>query len=264
MQHRWQRKSTSKYFDARAGGTKPSRQANLLLNNTTIVKKIAYILVAAVSLTMTAFGFDTSVSVTATQITSLPITISTSGKYYLTSNLAAAGTGWSITIKASNVVLDLNGQVITGGPNQRGILIDGASGVTVKNGGAARGLQFGVSLLNATDCTVENVSATTASTPITDQNGNGNRIVECNVASVTPTTTYGINLINCTGDLVSRNLIRACNWGVVSNPSGGSSIRANNINCPHGFSLSPTDSYEENIFAGKPSVTVTGGVHSTD
>jgi len=231
------------------------------------VKKIAYILMAAVSLTMTAFGFDTSVSVPATGISSLPFAISTSGKYYLKSNLAAAATGWSITITASNVVLDLDGQVITGGPNQRGILIGGASGVsgvTVKNGGAARGLQYGVWLLNATDCTVENVSATTASTPITDQNGNGNRIVQCNVASLTPTTTYGINLINCTGDLVSRNLIRACNWGVVSNPSGGSCIRANNINCPHGLSLSPTDSYEENIFAGKPSLTVTGGVHSTD
>ena len=132
---------------------------------------------ATVSLTMTAFGFDTSVSVPATGISSLPFAISTSGKYYLKSNLAAAATGWSITITASNVVLDLDGQVITGAANQLGILIYGASGVTVKNGGAARGLQYGVYLLNAIDCTVENVSATTASTPITDQNGNGNRIV---------------------------------------------------------------------------------------
>ena len=219
---------------------------------------------AAVGLTMTAFGFDTSVNVPATQITSLPITISTSGKYYLTSNLAAVGTGWSIVITASNVVLDLDGQVITGAANQLGILIDGASGVTVKNGGAARGLVFGVYLLNATDCTVENVSATTASTPITDVNGKGNRIVNCNLALVTPQTAYGIILSNCTGDLVGRNLIRACVWGVVSSPSGVNSIRAYNINGPRGLFLSPTDSYEENIFAGSPSVTVSGGVHSTD
>ena len=132
---------------------------------------------ATVSLTMSAFGFDTSVNVPATEITSLPITISTPGKYYLTSNLTAVGTNWNIVITASNVVLDLDGQVITGAANQLGILIDGASGVTVKNGGAGRGLLYGVYLLNATDCTVENVSATTASTPITDQNGNGNRIV---------------------------------------------------------------------------------------
>jgi parallel beta-helix repeat protein len=219
---------------------------------------------AAVSLTMTAFGFDTSVNVPATGITSLPITISTPGKYYLTSNLAAVGTGWNIVITASNVVLDLDGQVITGAANQLGILIDAASGVTVKNGGAARGLQYGVYLLNAIDCTVENVSATTASTPITDVNGNGNRIVECNVALVTPQTAYGIYLYNCTGDLVARNLIRACIWGVVSSPSSGNSIRANNINGPYGLYLSPTDSYQENIFAGSPSVTVFGGVHSTD
>jgi parallel beta-helix repeat protein len=228
------------------------------------VKKIAYILMAAVGLTMTAFGFDTSVSVPATEITSLPITISTPGKYYLTSNLAAVGTNWNIVITASNVVLDLDGQVITGAANQFGILIDGASGVTVKNGGAARGLLYGVFLLNATDCTVENVAAATEGTCITDVNGKGNRIVDCNVSSEPPHVAWGIYLTNCTGDLVSRNLIRRCNWGVVSSPSGGNSIRANNINCPHGLLLSPTDSYEENIFAGSPSVTVSGGVHSTD
>ena len=228
------------------------------------MKKLAYILMATVSLTITAFGFDTSVNVPATEITSLPITISTPGKYYLTSNLTAVGTNWNIVITASNVVLDLNGLVITGTANQLGILVYGAGGVTVKNGGAARGLYYGVYLLNATDCTVENVSVTTASYPITDNSGNGNRIVRCNVALVTPQAAYGIYLYNCTGDLVGDNLIRACSWGVVSSPSNGNYIRANNINGPNGLYLSPTDSYEENIFAGSPSVTVIGGVHSTD
>ena len=252
------------YFDPQSGEVQSQVGTVFPLNKTTIVKKLAYILMAAVGLTMTAFGFDTSVSVPAKEITSLPIIISTPGKYYLTSNLAAVGTGWNINITASNVVLDLNGQVITGAANQLGILVNGASGVTVKNGGAARGLLHGVYLLNATDCTVENVSATTASHSIIDSNGHGNRIVDCNVAMVTSQAGFGIYLSGCTGDLVGRNLTRACIWGVVSTPSGGNSIRANNISGPRGLSLSPADSYEENIFAGSPLVTVSGGVHSTD
>lgn len=213
---------------------------------------------------MTASGFDTSVNIPATEITSLPFTISTSGKYYLTSNLTAAGAGWNIVITASNVVLDLNGQVITGNVSQFGILVDGASGVTIKNGGAARGLEFGVELVNATDCTIDNVAATTVSDCIVDIDGRGNRIVNCNLDLVDPHVAIGIFLDLCTGDLVDRNLIRECKWGVISAGGGGNSIRANNITGPRGLRLSPNDSYEENIFAGNPAVTVAGGVHSTD
>jgi hypothetical protein len=224
------------------------------------VKKSVYILMAAASLTMTAFGFDTTVNVTATMITSLPFTISTSGKYYLTSDLTAVATGWNIVITASNVVLDLNGQRITGTGKQSGILVNDASGVTIKNGGIG-GLQLAVYLYAATDCIVDGVSATTTSNSISDIFGVGNRILNCNLASETSGVGFGINLFRCTGDLVAYNLARAFEWGVVSSLSGGNAFRANNINGPKGLLLAPSDSEEQNIFTGSVSVTVSGGTH---
>ena len=65
---------------------------------------------AAVSLTNDSIRVRHFGERTRAEITSLPITISTPGKYYLTSNLAAVGTGWNIVITASNVVLDLMGK----------------------------------------------------------------------------------------------------------------------------------------------------------
>jgi hypothetical protein len=50
-----------------------------------------------------------------TPISSLPFTISTSGSYYLTKNLTAAGSGAGITVSADNVSIDLKGFTLTGG-----------------------------------------------------------------------------------------------------------------------------------------------------
>src|SRR5436190_2248196 len=47
-----------------------------------------------------------------TPISSVPFTISASGSYYLTGNLAVT-TGTAITISADNVTLDLNGFTIS-------------------------------------------------------------------------------------------------------------------------------------------------------
>lgn len=51
----------------------------------------------------------------ASQITSLPKTINTSGEYYLASNLTSSGNG--IIINASNVSIDLKGHTIKGSSN---------------------------------------------------------------------------------------------------------------------------------------------------
>jgi parallel beta-helix repeat protein len=50
-----------------------------------------------------------------TAITSLPITISTPGSYYLTGNLTATADGTAITIAADNVTIDLNRFTLSGG-----------------------------------------------------------------------------------------------------------------------------------------------------
>jgi parallel beta-helix repeat protein len=67
-----------------------------------------------------------------TPIGSAPFTITGPGSYYLTGNLSGAG----ITIKASNVTLDLNGFTIEGGlDDYYGILILKAqTNITVRNG----------------------------------------------------------------------------------------------------------------------------------
>ena len=69
-----------------------------------------------------------------TPITSVPITISQSGSYYLTKNLTAAGT--AITVDANNVTIDLCGFTLAGpdsGTNY-GIYMNGRKNVEIRNG----------------------------------------------------------------------------------------------------------------------------------
>ena len=68
-----------------------------------------------------------------TPISSLPFTITTSGSYYLTTNLTAASNG--ITISTNNVTLDLNGFALVGLPaSGKGISFTAQTNVTVRNG----------------------------------------------------------------------------------------------------------------------------------
>jgi hypothetical protein len=84
-----------------------------------------------------------------TQITSVPWTISTPGVYCLNSDLNfAQSSGVAITIKASNVTLDLNRHVLSNSyvgicsssatcSNAYGISVEYQSNVLIKNGGGA-------------------------------------------------------------------------------------------------------------------------------
>jgi hypothetical protein len=66
-------------------------------------------------------------------ISSLPITISQSGSYYLTGDLAGDSSSDAILIDAPNVTIDFNGFTLS--LARRGVVIDpGASGVTIRNG----------------------------------------------------------------------------------------------------------------------------------
>ena len=86
-------------------------------------------------------------------ISSLPYTISSSGSYYLTSDLNSADTG--ITVTVDNVTLDLMGHTITGSGDY-GIHITGQSNVEIKNGTVKGFSDRGI---------------------YSDYNGNGNRII---------------------------------------------------------------------------------------
>jgi parallel beta-helix repeat protein len=96
-----------------------------------------------------------------TPISSLPYTISSSGSYYLTTNLIGNGSVNGINIAASNVTLDLNGFVLQSAPNNSsyGIYLNGGANVTIRNG-AITGWSDG---LNATadtqGLTVEHIRA---------------------------------------------------------------------------------------------------------
>jgi hypothetical protein len=67
-------------------------------------------------------------------ITSVPITISESGSYYLTKNLTASGT--AITVSADDVTIDLCGFTLTGpdSGNNCGVYIGGKKNVEIRNG----------------------------------------------------------------------------------------------------------------------------------
>jgi len=70
-----------------------------------------------------------------TTITSVPLTISASGSYCLTGNLASSS-GTAITIQADNVVLDLNGHTLSGpgGSSSIGIASNLRRGLRIHNG----------------------------------------------------------------------------------------------------------------------------------
>jgi hypothetical protein len=77
-----------------------------------------------------------------TPISSAPLTISSPGSYYLTTNLTVA-TSNAITIVANNVTLDLSGFVITSTsltPAGAAIVIMGSTNVTIFNGSISSGV----------------------------------------------------------------------------------------------------------------------------
>jgi len=83
-------------------------------------------------------AFQTAVGVGATPITALPFTITTSGNYYLPTNLTSALPGGAaITVAASQVVLDLNGRTLASSAGSAftiGVYVFNQVDVTIQNG----------------------------------------------------------------------------------------------------------------------------------
>ena len=176
---------------------------------------------------------------TGTVITTVPYTISTSGRYVVGNNLIdASGGNVAITINAANVVLDLNGYFVSGGGTDNFvILVNGKSGVTIKNGTVARagvGIYYGnVSMrdetldhVTVTNCTQAGVEFDAAaevgviSNCVFSNIGDfalylsGGWRVENSVVdtSASVTTTYGI--YSAGDDLLIGNTISNCANGI--------------------------------------------------
>lgn len=96
---------------------------------------------------MLAAGPAAAETLTCTNVTVLPATISSAGHYCLNGNFSAAYAASPVTINASNVVLDCNDHTVTntgaGAPN--GITVNNQSNVTVRNcsiNGFGRGIAY--------------------------------------------------------------------------------------------------------------------------
>jgi hypothetical protein len=93
-------------------------------------------------------------------ISTLPLTITTPGSYYLTNNINYSGSGDGIAILASNVTIDLNGFTLAGSSaGFRGIWAQlSYANVVVKNGAVCHWGNCGVSL-DTKDSRIEGVHA---------------------------------------------------------------------------------------------------------
>ncbi len=125
------------------------------------------------------------------------IEINRSGNYRLSDDVAVR-TGDGIVISASNVTLNLNGNAVTtSAPGTgRGIFINGASGVAVRNGKVS-GFNSNVMVLNSTNVNVESL-----------------QIVGGGLAPNNGPTEIGVNIVGGRAVFVSRNNITSVNLGI--------------------------------------------------
>lgn len=91
-----------------------------------------------------------------TPISSLPITLSQAGSYYLTTNLTGVAGQHGITITGSRVTLDLMGFELRGGPGPpSGILMNPATSPHILNGSIVSWGQDGINGTNGGGGTIE-------------------------------------------------------------------------------------------------------------
>jgi hypothetical protein len=134
-----------------------------------------------------SMAFETAVGVGATAITSVPYTISTSGNYYLATNLSVSSpVGAAIIVNASEVILDLNGRTLSSTSGTGfgvGIYVANQLDVTIQNGDID-GFQYGIYLApNSTDNnaknTVDNVRFNNDGFGVLSVSGQSNWVKNC-------------------------------------------------------------------------------------
>lgn len=140
--------------------------------------------------------------------------INESGSYILRYDLIA-GSGDGLVITASGVTIDLNGfEIETRSKGAgRGIFVDGASGVTIKNGRVG-GFNANVMLLSATNVVVQ-----------------GLQIVGAGLAPSGGPSEIGINVVNSRAALLKGNTISSVNLGIFvrGGNATGNRITENNL-----------------------------------
>jgi parallel beta-helix repeat protein len=133
----------------------------------------------------------------------------------LTADLTCTGT--ALTVKASNVTIDLGGHVITGPDTQIGISSSAFDGITIRNG-ALEGYGIGVAVVDANQVVVEDLEITSApSIPsgfpatglnfadVTDATISGNRIAN-GQAGISFVTADDVTIVDNTLDAVQTGI----------------------------------------------------------
>lgn len=156
------------------------------------------------------------------------------------SNVGPCETG--LTIGADNVVVDLNGFTLTGLSNGPGILVEGATGVTVRNG-TVTGFDTGVSIEGGSANTVTGMS-------LLDNRGTGlygeGVLIYRSTANIVSNNRVrnngqysGISVLNASQNLIENNQIT----GNDMSPFNTSGIRLEN----EGFSASNSNTVRGNL-----------------
>ncbi len=135
--------------------------------------------------------------------------ISEPGSYILRYDITNDRGGDGITITASGVTIDLNGHQITtfNKGAGRGIFVNGASGVTVKNGNVS-GFQMNVLAMNSSNVTIQDL-----------------QIVGADLAPSGGPSEMGIVLINTRAAFIKGNRISSVNLGIFVRGGGSSGNR---------------------------------------
>ena len=206
-----------------------------------------------------------------TVISSLPHTIKAPGTYVLTANLAYSGKSKAITVKASDVIIDLQGFTLSCQDNISptiAVYVDNFSNVTVQNG-VITGFRTGVDFDSPSSQNLQNVAEIAQDLQITSA------------------PQYGIVVINPTICLIQRNMINGGKNGAgisLTQSIGGNRVSYNQVtgaefgyqsdgycyflsnmasNCQFGFSNSSTDKYRFCTTSGC-TTTFSGGADAGD
>jgi hypothetical protein len=208
----------------------------------TIIKPI--ILAALLLITLNRAG-------AVTKITSLPYTITKSGNYELAGNLTAAANADGIDVKASNVVINLNGFSMSSTGYGFGVRDDIYSNVVVYNG-TISGFYYGVALGNAgeeNNLELQNVRVLGATAGVR-MTGSDAIVENCSIIGTGVANTDGVGvMIGGVNDEIRNCYISEMAVAINSQTGiGGGGFFHNTIaSCTYGMALQFYDYYQGNV-----------------
>jgi hypothetical protein len=218
-----------------------------------------------------------------TNITSLPFTITQSGKYTLQSDLtfifgSSPETLPAIIVLADDVVMDLNGFSIfsldishASSTISIGIAVQGTQNVVIRNGEIS-GFTYGVSMVNGTGILIETLRLSNSDFHGISAQGCHNAVVlNCKISKTTPNNlsrfpnTSGIHFLSGFGNQVVNTTVIGLGqgrypFGILSDQSNGNYFENSYlVGCNTGMLLSSPDKYRAITTTGC-TTAISGGI----